>query len=146
MSFNLDEKFVNTIETLSRQKNCSKSSLVERLLTISLQKDIDLTPEQRYDFSRCVYVDRCRDILKLQGVLAHEGGICDKFALIVALSGTKTTRSNRKSRNAIYSLSVFELLNDLKAFDIDLFRECKTILFRSRKIYAEYVSLNPEEI
>jgi len=143
VSLSMDENYVKTIETLGKQKGLSKSALVERLVSVGLKFDSDLTPEQRYHFGRCVFIDRCSDILRLHSIVVHEGGISDKFMLIVALSTNICTKKSRESRNAIYNLSVFELLNDLKTFDIDIFNDCVTHLNKSRKLADEYFELYP---
>jgi len=144
MSISLDENIIGTINTLSTQKGISKSNLVERLLSVGLKTDSDLTPEQRYHFGRCVFVNRCSDVLKLHGIVEHEGGICDKFRLIVALGTSICTQKNRQSRNAIYELSIFELLNDIGEFDKEIFKECVVILNKNRNLSDKYFNLYPE--
>jgi hypothetical protein len=143
VSLSMDENYIKTIETLSKQKGLSKSAVVERLCSIGLKYDSDLTPEQRYHFGRCVFIDRCSDILRLHSIVVHEGGISDKFMLIVALSTSICTKKSRESRNAIYNLSVFELLNDLKGFDKDIFNDCIAHLNKNRKLSDEYFELYP---
>lgn len=144
ISFSLDENIIGTINTLSTQKGISKSGLAERLFSIGLKFDVDLTPEQRYHFGRCVFIDRCSDILKLHSIVVHEGGICDKIRLIMALGTTIGTHKNRQSRNAIYELSIFELLNDLKEFDKEIYKDSIVILNKNRNLSDKYFNLYPE--
>lgn len=145
ISVSLDENLLGTIDTLSKQKGISKSGLIERFVHIGLKSDSDLTPEQRYHFARCVFVNRCSDLLRLHGIVVHEGGLDDKFTLIVALYPDFSTRKNRQSRYAIYEMSIFELLNEIKEFDKEIFQNCCKILRKNRKLSDAYFYLYPEK-
>lgn len=142
-SFNLTDNVLGTLETLSKQKGLSKSVLVERLLSIALRNEIDLTSEQRYHFSRNVIDNRCLDVLRLAGITMFEGGLSDKIVLICALQTDLEHKKTREIRNGIMKLSIFELLEDIKRFDKNVFDKTMIEMGRYRKLKAEYLLLYP---
>jgi len=142
-SFNIDEKVLGTIETLSKQKGLSKSVLVEQMITVGLRNAVELTAAQRYHFARCVISNRCLDSLRLSGILMFEGGLSEQFMLICALEYDLRAKKNRQIRNGIVKMSIFEILEDIKAFDMDLFNKTLLEMNRFKKLKAEYLALYP---
>lgn len=142
-TFNLDEKILGTIETLSKQKGLSKSVLVEQMITVGLKDAVVLTAAQRYHFSRCVIENRCLDTLKLAGILVFEGSLSEKILLICALEYDLDKKKHREFRNGIVKLSIFELLEEVKAFDKDVFAKTMHEMSRFRKLRDEYLQLYP---
>ena len=143
-SFNLDEKVLGTIETLSKQKGLSKSVLVERMVIIGLKNAVELTAEQRYHFARCVISNRCIDTLRLAGILVFEGGLSEQILLICALQHDLENKKSREIRNGIMKVSIFEILEDIRRFDKNVFDKTLEEMSRFRKLKSEYLSLYPK--
>ncbi len=143
-SFNLSEQLLGTLETLSKQKGLSKSVLVERLLVIGLKTAVELTAEQRYHFSRCVIENKCTDMLRLSGIMVYVGGLSDQIALICALQSDLNYKKNREIRNGIMKVSIFELLEDIKDFDKNVFDKTISEIAKYKKLRDEYFYLYPK--
>jgi len=142
-SFNLDETVLGTIETLSKQKGLSKSVLVERFLISGLKNEVELTAEQRYHFSRCVIQNRCSDTLRLAGILMFDGGLSEQIVLLCTLQYDLQNKKNREIRNGIMKLSIFDILEDVKRFDKNIFDKTMSEIKRFRKLVDEYRELYP---
>ena len=140
-SFNLNENLLGTLETLSKSKGLSKSVLVERLVTVGLKSEVELTAEQRYHFSRCVIQNKCADILRLSGILMFEGGVSDQISVLMALQLKLQNQKNRENRYGIMKMSIFEVLEDVKAFDKNVFDKIIHENFRYKKLLDEYFYL-----
>lgn len=143
-SFNIDEKVLSTIETLSKQKGLSKSVLVERFIVSGLKNESELTAEQRYHFSRCVIQNRCTDVLKIGGILQFEGSLSENILLICAIQHDLDKKKNREIRNGITKLSIFEILEDVRSFDKNVFDDLVVGMIRFKKLRDEYFNLYPK--
>lgn len=144
MIVNIDEKLISTIANISAKKGETVSSIVEMYLNKGVSKEIDLTSAERYNFNRIAINGSLDSVLRLFGVLSLEGGLSDKCTVLMALCKEKSLQEKSEIRNGIIEISFYEVLNDIKSFDIALWKKIIINMGKSGRIRNRYFQLYPK--
>lgn len=144
IKLNLNLETIKTLANISAKKGALISDVAETYLNRGISKEIEITSAERYNFSR-IHINGSLDaVLRLFGIIHFEGGLSDKCTLIVALCREKTIQEKSQMRNGIIEISFFEILNDIKSFDIDIYKRIIVKMSKSGRIKNRYLNLYPE--
>ena len=142
--FNLGADLISTIANIAAKKGSPISDVAETYLTRGVSKEIEITSAERYNFGR-IHINGSLDaVLRLFGIKDLEGGLSDKCTVIIALLREKTIQEKSNIRNGIVEVSYFEILNDIKEFDNDLYKKILVKMAKSGRIRDRYLNLYPE--
>ena len=142
-SFNIKDTALGMIEQISTSLAESKSEIVERAIFEYCKSSWELTAEQRYHSHRETILKKCVETLKLSSITAHEGGVSDQIMLIMALVRNSKYQRINEIRNGIQKISLFELLNDVKGWDKNVFDKITSNMSEFKKLKEEYFNLYP---
>lgn len=144
IKLNLNLETIKTLANISAKKGALISDVAETYLNRGISKEIEITSAERYNFSR-IHINGSLDaILRLFGIKDLEGGLSDKCTVIIALLREKTIQEKSQMRNGIVEVSYFEILNEIKGFDIDLYKRIIVKMSKSGRIKNRYLNLYPE--
>lgn len=141
--YSLEEKIVSGISAAAAKRGITESEVLQNILTLGLAKDHELTMAERFHFQRESINKSLDNLLLLFGV-SVQGGLSDKFQTLTTLCMQMSRQKTRKSRYAVMEQSLFEVLNDLKDMDIDLFTEWTTYMSKHGRLRQRYFYLYPK--
>ena len=141
--FSIDQKIIGQIERVAMSKGISKSEVVEKYLTHSLAHEAELTSIERYIFFRTVIESKLNNILLLQKIVSN-GDIIEKIeAAFISMTMKTHTHAVTQNKN-LMELGIFEVFEDIKSWDSELFDKCSKIMSRFGRTRKRYLALYPE--
>lgn len=142
--FSLDEEAVGELERIAMSKGTSKSDVLENYLLKGLTHEQELTSIERYKFFQRVLNLKLDSILALHGT-TQTGTILEKFEVAFISTSLKSKTDTVTASIKISEISLFETLEDIKEWDIDIFDKCKKIMAKFGRTKQRYLDLYPEK-
>jgi len=139
----IDEKIVSGLSSAASKRGVPISEIAQTYFSRMLCREIELTAAERFYFQRDNIERSLDNVLKILGVSSN-GGLSDKWGVSMALCLAKSRQKNRQSRYAVIELSLFEILNNLKEMDINLFEEWIVEMGKHGRIKNRYFNLYPK--
>ncbi len=141
--YSIDEKIVAGISASAAKRGITESEVAQSILHSGLAKDTELTMAERFHFKR-ESINKSLDNLLIMFSVRLEGGLSDKFQVLTTLCSQMSRQKTRKSRYAVVEQSIFEVLNDVKEMDIDLYEEWTSELNKHGRMRERYFYLYPK--
>jgi len=138
----IDEKMVAGLSSAAAKRGIPISEIAQTYFSRMLCHEIELTAAERFYFQRDNIEKSLDNVLTILGVSSN-GGLSDKWGVSMALCLAKSRQKNRQSRYAVIELSLFEILNNLKDMDINLFEEWVIEMGKYGRIKNRYFNLYP---
>lgn len=139
----IDEKYVVGISSAAAKKGVPISEIGQAYFSFMLSRESQLTAAERFYYQRDNVEQSLDNVLRILGISAN-GGLSDKWSVAMALCLQKSRQKNRQSRYAVIEMSLFEVLNDLKEMDKNLFDEWIVEMGKYGRIKDRYFYLYPK--
>ena len=139
----IDEKIVAGLSAAAAKRGTPISEIAQTYFSRMLSHDIELTAAERFYFQRDNVERSLDNVLTILGISSN-GGLSDKWGVSLALCLAKSRQKNRQSRYAVIELSLFEILNNIKEMDINLFEEWVIEMGKYGRIKNRYFNLYPK--
>lgn len=124
---------IGGVERSAAKRQCHRSEMVEKALSLFLAKDIELTGTERAFYQKRVIIQALDNHSGLLG--AHfEGDLRMKLEHSIAFcAGILNLFPLRESSNLAF-MGLYEILTEVKYFDISLFEEIKPTIKKFKKL------------
>jgi hypothetical protein len=139
----IEEKTVSGISAAAAKRGVPLSQIAQIYLERGLSRDVELTGAERFYFQRDNIERSLNNILTIFGI-DMKGSLSDKFQTLMVLCTAKSRQKNRTIRYGIIETSLFEVLNNLKDMDKNLFDEWCVEMGKYGRIRNRYFNLYPK--
>lgn len=139
----MDEKIVSALERIATARAISKSELVDVVLSKGLSQMSELTWAERTGLAE-KQINLALDSLLLRFSLRMEGEILNKYLTCLYMVRYKTTTRYEQNQAKIIELSLFELLNEIKTYDMALFDSIIKIMAKIGRIRSRFFAIYPK--
>jgi len=144
LTVSINENLVGSVNSVSSRKGIPISEIVGKYITFGLKQEIELTAAERYHFQRQSLNSGLDNVLRLFSIKMEDAGLTDKFQTCLSLSQGFLRLKKREYRYAVIEQSVFELLNNVKDMDLNLFDIWLTDMSVFGKMKQRYLLLYPK--
>ena len=138
--YSIDEKIVSGISASAAKRGIPVSEVAQTYFSAGLARDYELTAAERFYFQRDNIEKSLDNILRIFGI-AQVGSLSDKFQTLCTLCMQKSRQKNRQIRYGIIEVSLFEVLNNIKELDNDLFKEWVIEMSKHGRLRNRYFNL-----
>jgi hypothetical protein len=142
--YSLSDEVVASISRISSQTATPESVIAEKYLTHCISEEVEMTSAERYHFQRKSINDSLDNVLRLFGINEENGGIQDKFRVALYLAQGNLRGKNREYRNGIIETSIFEILENIREWDNNVWKDLTSHMSYFGKIRIRYFNLYPK--
>lgn len=140
----INEETWGELARVSAAKAISISELIENYVLHGLSHEVELSGIERYTAKKRNIILGVDAILLTLNCVVN-GTLQQKIDVLCALLAGISVASPLRGVKSIGELSLFEVLNDIKEWDYDLFSEIKRNMGKYRYIRNRYLALYPEK-
>jgi len=144
--FSLDEKTIASISRVSAQMGLPESEIVNKSLDKALSHSTELTSAERYHFQRNSINLALDNVLLLFGIRSFEGGLSEKYKVALYVAHGNNKAKTREYRNGIMEVSLFEILEQIRELDINIWGNLTTVMAQFGQIRKRYLDLYPKKV
>ena len=142
--FSISTEVASTISRISSQTGVPENNIVEKYLTRCISGEVELTSAERYNFRRKSINDSIDSVLRLFGILELNDSITRKFGASLYMAQGNLRGQNREYRNGIIEASLFEILENIREWDINVWKDITSHMAHFGKIRQRYFYLYPK--
>ena len=142
--YSINEETISTISRISAQMGIPESEIANKYLDRNLSISSELTSAERYHFQRNSINMALDNVLLLFGIHDFSGGLSEKYKVSLYIAHGNSRGKNREYRNGIIELSLFEILEQIRTLDINIWKEITIIMAKFGEIRKRYFYLYPK--
>ena len=139
----LNDETWGELARVAATKAISISELVEKYVLHGLSHEVELSGIERYTAKKRNIILAVDAILTTLNCVVN-GTLQQKIDILCALISGISVASPLRGVKTIGELSIFEVLNEIKEWDYDLFLEIKRNMGKYRYLRNRYLALYPE--